>query len=819
MPEEAAERLFAGDGEHARLLREQDWAATPLGPVRDWPEPLRSAVLTLWPSALPMMLCWGPQLTQLYNEAFAPLLGDKHPAALGSPAHATWEALGLWADPLSVDEAARLGGGSSLVQDQLFLLNRRGIPEDTYWTVSASPIRGLNGVTAGMLVSAVEVTDRVIAQRRVNVLQDVGAVSSTEGDLAATCRAVIDVIEAHRRVVPSAVIYLPDSQDQKTAVAVCSFGTAPGLDGLGVALDETSAVGRAFLTGTAQVVTGSHDEPPPTAETAFSADTPQDELLLPLIPPGARVPVAVLAVGLSPHQTRDADYEGFARLLGAQVSILLGDAAAYAAQAVRADALAELDREKTRFYQNVSHEFRTPLTLIQNALPDLLANRAALSPNDVQSLQAARRAAGRLQRLVDGLLDFARADAGTLQPQPEPTDAAELTRDLASMFTSAFSAAGITFAVDVPDLEETVMLDREMWSQMQQNLLSNALKYTPSGGTVTMALRSTDGALRLTVTDTGIGIPESQQKAVFDRFHRLDTTAEPVRHAAGAGIGLALVAELVAAQRGRLELDSELARGSTFTLTIPAAADPRAPQPTADRRPDAQHHPLVPAVAPGPAALVSTVAESRGAGQRARRALLVEDDPDLRAYLTRLLAANGWDVDAAPDVAAALQTTTAPDLVLSDVMLPGDRDGLDLVRALRGVPALSRLPIILLTARAGARAAAEGLAAGADDFIRKPFNQTELLARLNTHYELAQLRDYALAHAESQAANLQNALASNRRIGAAIGILMNSFRLTEQQAFDRLRTASQHAHRKLHDVAEDVLLTGELPVAPGKAKP
>ena len=186
----------------------------------------------------------------------------------------------------------------------------------------------------------------------------------------------------------------------------------------------------------------------------------------------------------------------------------------------------------------------------------------------------------------------------------------------------------------------------------------------------------------------------------------------------------------------------------------------------------------------------------------------------MRSYLRHLLADDGWAVDAVASVDAALRADP-PDLVVSDVMLPG-ASGVDLLRMLRADPALRRIPVILLTARTGADSAAEGLRWGADDYIVKPFEPTELLARVRVHHELAQLRDYALNEAENRENNLRKALASNRQIGVALGVLMAREKLTEQQAFDRLREVSQRENRKLRDVADDVVLTGSLERAPSE---
>jgi DNA-binding response OmpR family regulator len=189
---------------------------------------------------------------------------------------------------------------------------------------------------------------------------------------------------------------------------------------------------------------------------------------------------------------------------------------------------------------------------------------------------------------------------------------------------------------------------------------------------------------------------------------------------------------------------------------------------------------------------------------------VVEDNADMRAYLTRLLRAEGWRVTAVADAAAALRLSPPPDLLLSDVMLPGT-DGLELTRALRRLPATARLPIVLLTARAGPESAADGLAAGADDYVVKPFHPTELLARIRVHVELARLCEYAVNQAQDEAANLRVALSSNRQIGAALGIIMQRYQIDSDESFARLRSTSQRLNRKLRDVADDVVHTGDLP--------
>jgi signal transduction histidine kinase/DNA-binding response OmpR family regulator len=469
----------------------------------------------------------------------------------------------------------------------------------------------------------------------------------------------------------------------------------------------------------------------------------------------------------------------------------------YRLQLGRAEALAELDAAKTRLFQNVSHEFRTPLTLLLGPLNDLLADPdITVPPAHRSGLDEAQRAGQRLQRLVDALLDIARAESGELRVDVEPTDLAELTADCGSMFRSAVESAGLKLVVDTPPLPQPVLVDRERWTQIVSNLLSNAVKFTPTG-TITVALRADDERIVLTVTDTGIGIAPDELEHVFTRFHQASDIDAQLE---GAGIGLSLVRDLVRAHDGEIEVASTPGEGSAFTVTIPLRTGATEARPLVAQ-------PTVVAARPAPAPAI----EHAAAEGRQGSVLVVEDNLDLRNYISRLLHADGWAVHAYADVESALEHAQQlqPDVVLSDIMLPG-RDGLELLRTIRAADDLHRIPVILLTARAGAESTVEGFRSGADDYIVKPFDRNELLARVRIHAELARLRDYALSQAEDKVSNLQSALATNRQIGAAIGIIMATEKVTNEEAFDRMRDASQRRHRKLRDLADEVIYTGRL---------
>jgi signal transduction histidine kinase/DNA-binding response OmpR family regulator len=531
----------------------------------------------------------------------------------------------------------------------------------------------------------------------------------------------------------------------------------------------------------------------------------EDVSILEIVEQHVRI-VSGLAAEQGPHQSRATHEAALPFLLQTLTPLDVASRGfadgtrSYRRQLSRADALAELDAAKTRFFQNVSHEFRTPLTLLLGPLTDLLADPDATIPAAYRAgLEEAQRAGRRLEVLVDALLDIARAESGALEVDPEPTDLAELTADVVSMFRSTVENAGLQLVVAASPLPQPVLVDRERWVEIVSNLLSNAVKFTRAG-TIGVALRAVGEQVELGVVDTGIGIPADELDDVFTRFHQVPDVSDQFE---GAGIGLSLVRDLVRAHDGEIGVRSSVGEGSTFTVTIPMRTG------IADARPLSTPTAAAVVAAKTDAAVVDFPAAEGAQGS----VLVVEDNPDLRNYVVRLLHSDGWEVHAVPDAETAMEQARQlrPDVVLSDIMLPG-RSGLDLLRTIRAADNLHRLPVILLTARATAESTVEGFNSGADDYMIKPFDRNELLARVRIHVELARLREYALSQAENTVANLRAALATNRQIGAAVGVIMATEKLTDEQAFERLRAVSQRTHRKLRDLADEVVYTGRLDV-------
>jgi PAS domain S-box-containing protein len=686
---------FQGASEMAALMRRTDWSRTPIGSPDGWPEALRTAVDVCLESRFPIVLWWGPELTLLYNDAYLPMLGAKHPRSLAMAAADCWSEIWPTIGPMLEGVVSR--GEATWSDDLLLFIDRRGFKEECYFTFSYSPIRVADGTVGGVFCAVNETTARVRAERRLALFRDLSGIVTDDPIEAA--KAAVTRIAENDRDVSSVAIALAEDPDAVIRPT-------------GSRTDSQASVASLRLRDEA---------------------SGRDDVLL---------------LGRNRAIPFDRQYEEFFDLLGSHVAKVLSTARAQLAERQRADALAALDRAKTLFFTNVSHEFRTPLTLIDAPLGEL-ADDPGIDPSARERVALAQRAAGRLRRLVNTLLEFSRIESGTSRPNARNVDLGEFARDIASVFRSSFESAGLYLRVVGNERPLPVRADPAMLERILLNLISNAFKFTSQGG-VEVRVGSDGEQAVVGVVDTGIGIAPADIDRVFDRFTRLESRWS--RSSEGSGIGLALASELARIQGGTLTVASEPGHGSTFTLRLPVGDGALAVvEPAVHERE---------AFANEASGWVETPREpsdaaSPSAATIGRRVLIADDNADMRAYLERILGRH-WATDAVSDGTTALSLIedprTRPDLVLADVMMPG-LDGLTLVARIRETPELAALPVLLLSARAGEESRGDGLAAGADDYLVKPFSATDLVARVASQLERSDARraaDIALRTSEAR---------------------------------------------------------------------
>jgi signal transduction histidine kinase len=749
------ESCLAGGGEMGALIRAHDWAATPLGPVATWPQSLRTAISIVLESRFGMYIAWGPEFTQFYNDGYRPILGStKHPA-IGKSSRETfresWHIIG----PLfqQVMEGTAVGS-----EDWLLPLDRHGYLEECYFIFSYSPIRDESGGVGGVLVTVTESTERVLGERRLHTLRDLAAsAAETHGPAQAWTRAM-EALRLNAADLPFAALYELIDQG-RTARLISASGMEAGGPSAPERVDLTGAgdvwplaqVARSSQPVTAPVPLIDVRERPGRLSPGAWPEPPHTALVLPVTRPGLAVPYGILVAGVSAGRALDGAYREFYSMVTSHIATAISNARAYDEERRRAESLAELDRAKTAFFSNVSHEFRTPLTLMLGPLEDLIeAARDAAGDAQREQLETVHRNGHRLLKLVNSLLDFARIEAGRVQADYEPVDLAALTTDLASVFRSVIERAGLRFTVDCPPLPGPVHGDRDMWEKIVLNLLSNAFKFT-FAGEIAVALAWQGDHVELAVRDTGVGIASDALPSLFQRFQRVRGSRSRTHE--GSGIGLALVQELARLHGGAVAVDSEPGRGSTFRVIIRTGC---AHLPAEQIR---RAHESV-STAIGAHAFVAEATRwlpdtgaatgpdpDQAEGLHSRdvhaRVLVVDDNADMRDYLRRILG-QCWAVETAADGQAALEAARArpPDLVLTDVMMPG-MDGFALIRALRQDDRSRGVPVMMLSARAGEEARIQGLQGGADDYLVKPFSARELVARVASQLSLAGARRMA----------------------------------------------------------------------------
>ncbi|MCW5798634.1 MAG: PAS domain S-box protein [Nitrospira sp.] len=734
---------WLNDSEMGGRIRAFDWSHTPLGPIEHWPASLVSILGVCLTAQTPMAIYWGVDGWLLYNDAWRPVVGGKHPWALGHPAREVWPE--LWPTIQHYFRSVHTTGNANWRSDELLPMQRFGFTEECYFDYSLNPIRGQNGAVEGILNIVQETTYRVLNDRRTSLLRELASLSGSAQNETDACGKILQALATDPADVPFALLYQidRDHRQARLAGAIGLENSSPArreqLDLTGEAGPGVWPLGAAIRNGGPLLLDELSDEFGLLPGGAWPERTRQC-LLLP-IGTAAQDGGVVLVAGISPRRPLDDNYHHFFRMLGSHIAVAINNARAYQSEQRRAEALAELDRAKTAFFGNVSHELRTPLTLMLGPLEEELRERPKST-----ALDMAHRNSLRLLKLVNTLLDFSRMEAGRAEACYQPTDLATYSAELASGFRSAVEKAGLAFKVDCPPLPESVYVDRSMWEKIVLNLLSNAFKHTFQGQ-IHVAMRHDAAGVELVVSDTGVGIPDEALPRLFERFYRVQNRRSRTHE--GSGIGLALVHEVVHLHGGTVQVESRLDEGSTFRVRIPwGKAHLPAEQIGSGDKPSSGSVNAASYIQEALRWLPDTQQLQPPASDgftthppvTRPRVVVADDNADMRQYIERLLSSR-YEVVTAGDGLAALTEIRRhpPDLVLSDIMMP-QLDGIGLLTALRADPALRTLPVILLSARAGEESRVEGLTEGADDYLVKPFSAQELMARVATHLDLSRIR-------------------------------------------------------------------------------
>ncbi len=747
--EKAAPDVLAVAGEMGERILGLDWGKTPLGPIDQWSTSLRTTVSLMLNSRFPMMLWWTADYICFYNDAYVPILGAKHPWGLGKPVRECWSEIWHILQPL-IDSPFN-GGPSTWMDDICLILNRNDFKEETHFTVAYSPAPDTtvpSGI-GGVLATVIETSAQVINSRALETLGKISRyVMGCRSEREVLVQAALAISE-NPGDFPFAAIYSIDEGQMEAGLAATAgiawnAGPSPEQIDLGVRVDRFSYIWEAIETGEAVLISdfsARFDQLP----TGPWAEPPHKAMAIPILLQGHPTPTAVMITALNPFRQPDNQYISFIRLVTDQIAQALANATVIEAERKRAEAMAELDKAKTAFFSNISHEFRTPITLMLGPLEELLKRPAAeWSDKAREPVDTAHRNALRLLKLVNTLLDFSRIESGRHDARYEPVDIAAYTRNLAGNFRSTIEKAGLRFDVHCKELDRPVYLDPAMWEKIVFNLLSNAFKFTLEGS-ISVEVSADEDHSVLSVTDTGVGIPAEELPNIFDRFHRVQNTGG--RTFEGTGIGLSLIRELVQLHGGTVVVESAKDRGSNFTVRIPFGKTHLPAASLAEARDNIDHFILKEYLHEAESFLPASESDTPNppgpSHDNNETILIVDDNADMRRHIQSVIGSHYATITAANGLdALSVIGEHRPSLVLSDLMMPV-MDGSQLLRELKQNRQTAQIPVILITARAGEESRIEGFETGADDYLVKPFSGKELLSRIRAQLRISQLRTHA----------------------------------------------------------------------------
>jgi len=736
--------FLSGGGEMGERIRNFDWSQTSLGAPNHWQNSLKTCVRIMLTSPQPMFVWWGKELINIYNDAYGFVLGEKHPNALGTPGNIVWKE--IWNEVGARAEIVFNKNEGTFDDALLLIMNRHGCDEETYFKFSYNPIPGDNGGTQGLFCVCTEETERIINERSLKTLQEMDTLVQKKTEQEVYKRAS-KALEINDKDFPFALIYKIENDGSKAILVASTDNTGdhpeiqkeinlekPGKNSSNIA----KAVAENRLIES--VNNGRWKNLPKGAWNMM----PNSFVHVPIKAANKKFPFGILTVGLNPYRKFDTVYQNFLQLIADRISLAINNVMAYEEEQKRIKALEELDKAKTIFFSNISHEFRTPLTLMLGNIEEAL-NEPESVPKNLERMNMTHRNAMRLLKLVNTLLDFSRIESGRQKAFYSLTDIVSYTNNLAANFRSIVEKAGLKFIIQADAIIQPVYIDKQMWEKILFNLLSNAFKYTLSG-TITLRLFADKANAIMEVEDTGVGIPKKDLPHMFERFHRVENVVG--RTYEGTGIGLSLIKELVQLHGGTISVKSKEGEGSTFTVKIPIGKD-HLPSEQAFETPQELENVISDVYFQEARSLLEgdkvnlNRSISNGHSKEASTILIVDDNADMRQHLQSLLGKHFKVMTAANGLEALHKIRSEkPALIVSDIMMP-IMDGIQLLKAVKEDKQFNHIPVILLTARAGEESRIEGYQTGADDYLVKPFSAKELLARIEAQIKIAKKRDTA----------------------------------------------------------------------------
>jgi signal transduction histidine kinase len=739
--------FLSGHGEMTERIRNFNWENTALGSPEKWSSGLRNTVALMLSNRFPMLLWWGEDYISIYNDAYIPVLGSKHPWGLGKPVKECWSEIWHVLQPLI--DTPFYGGPSTWMEDITLIINRNNFSEETHFTIAYSPVpdsNASNGI-GGVLATVNEITQQVISQRALDTVRNISAYSLGAKKEDEVYEKTAIAFEENNKDFPLVLIYKV-AEDGDTASLIAAAGVEKSHDlirdfsriDLRVTTLNTQHIVKAFSENRIvhSVNNGSWQNVPQGAWDVM----PEQFVHVPVKVSTRKNPSAIITMGLNPYRRFDDNYRNFIQLVSEQITQSVSNAIAFEEQRKHAETTEQLNRAKTLFFTNISHEFRTPITLMAGTVEEIINDPDTL-PKNVERLSVANRNAIRLLKLVNTLLDFSRIESGRIESSFVPTDITGYTEDLASNFRSIIEKAGLKFTIHGDVNAQPVYLDRQLYEKIVFNLLSNAFKYTFHGEIAVTITYTTTHAL-LKVKDTGVGIPEKELPFIFNRFYRVSNATG--RTYEGTGIGLALTKELVLLHGGTITVESEEAQGSVFSVALPFGNE-HLPASQVKETADDDESMIGNAFINEALSLLDTPSFTSNDKTRQKSEdviLIVEDNADMRRHIQSILEKK-YSVITAVNGRDALHKIDEykPALVLSDIMMP-EMDGIELLKRVRQNTSTTNIPVILISARAGEEAKIEGYEKGADDYLIKPFSAKELLARVQAQLVIKKKRDDAL---------------------------------------------------------------------------